>query len=245
MGPHDCPLFCSDLRTISQMLKSLPLWELDFQMQNALSLLSPGDKNMYDYNQYVTYYDDIEGRVNFLLRLIKDEKIAVMHIPPNFENDTELNDVLGHKKRDFRYLFPDQEDTPAAEPEVLTDDMEVVSGTVTVANPRWEHKNPDKKQNSPDKVSFGDTIILMADITNYPEGASVTYDIYDTKSTPPQRVDSATGKNLSGVGKGEWKVTDKSGKGADQEFGFEAIVRSKATEKKAIPLKIKLFSFSV
>jgi hypothetical protein len=241
MGPHDCPLFCSDLSTIRQMLSCLPLWELDSQMQTALTMLSPGERNMYNFEHYVTCYDDKEGRINFLLRLIKDEKIAVLHIPPNFENDTELNDVLGRKKRDFRYLFPDEEVAPAAEPEVLTDDMEVVSGPVEVTNPRWEHKVEDKKNNSPDKASTGDTIVLQADISNFPEGATVTFDIFDTTGASPFRIKTVNGKNVSGVGKSEWVVDDPNDQGVKLKLAFEAIARSRATEKCEIGIKTRAF----
>jgi hypothetical protein len=126
----------------------------------------------------------------------------------------------------------------------LTDAIEVITGRVEITNPRWEHVDSDKKESSPDKAAFGDTVLLMADIKNYPKGAPVTFDIYDRAENPPLRIDTVKGENDQGVGKGKWIVTDKSGKGAEQKPAFEAIARSKATEKKEIPLAFEIFCFS-
>jgi hypothetical protein len=118
----------------------------------------------------------------------------------------------------------------------LTDAIEVITGRVEINNPRWEHTNLDKKEASPDKAAFGDKVLLMADIKNYPNGAPMTFDIFDISENPPLRIATAQGENEQGVGKGEWVVTDNSGKGEEQKLAFEAIARSKATEKKEIPL---------
>jgi hypothetical protein len=136
------------------------------------------------------------------------------------------------------YQWPG-DDTPKAapkEPEVLTDDLVVVSGKVDVTNPRWEHKDPDKKKSSPDKASVGDTIILSVDIKNFPDSATMTFDIYDTTQKPAQRIATTNGKNEKGIGKAEWKIEDKSSKGEKLELAFEGIARSKASEQKSITL---------
>jgi hypothetical protein len=83
---------------------------------------------------------------------------------------------------------------------------------------------------------FGDTVKLMADVTGVPEGASVTFDIYDTSENPPMVVASAKGKNEKGVAKGEWVVTDTSGKGADAKLAFEGVVKSKVSGRAEIQI---------
>lgn len=131
-------------------------------------------------------------------------------------------------------LKPTQEGS--GEEAALTDEIVVMTGKVTVTNPRWEHMDQGKKDNSADKAVFGDTVLLMADIKNFPDGGPVSFDIYDISMSPPQRVDTIKGSNENGVGKGEWVVTDKSGKEAGQQLAFEAIVRSKASERAPLEL---------
>lgn len=140
------------------------------------------------------------------------------------------------------YTLSKAEETAAAsEPEAETDSMEVVQGVVEVTNPRWEHKDEDKKSSSPDEAATGDTIILQADIKNYPEGATVTFDVFDTSGASPFRIKTVNGKNVSGVGKGEWVVDDPNDQGEDLKLAFEAIARSKATEKCEIGVKLRAF----
>jgi hypothetical protein len=122
------------------------------------------------------------------------------------------------------------------EPEVLTDELVIITGKVEVSNPRWEHKDPDKKKGSPDKASIGDTILFMVDIKNFPDGALMSFDIFDTSQKPAQTIATAKGKNEKGIGKAEWKIEDKSSKGDKLELAFEGIARSKASERTNIPL---------
>ena len=84
----------------------------------------------------------------------------------------------------------------------------------------------------------------MADITGMPEGAFATFDIFDISAEPAMRMDGARGKILKGVAKGEWVVKDKSGKGDEVKIAFEAIAKSKASEKKPVDLK-KTAKFTV
>ncbi|MBN1600997.1 MAG: hypothetical protein JW915_05265 [Chitinispirillaceae bacterium] len=161
--------------------------------------------------------------------------------------------IFVHRKRfcsipDYVPSWRNQENGAPAQEAALTDDLEIVSGPVTVTNPRWERKEKEnegeqgekvkgevkvkvKGENTEEKVSFGDTIILMADVTGMPEGSGITFDIYEMSEDPPMCVATAKGKIASGIGKGEWVVTDKSGKGEESKLAFEGIAKSKASEK--------------
>lgn len=244
MQYQKCPFYCTDYEEIRNALMDMPLQDLIFYTESALDMLSPTDRMVYDIHLYVHDFSDRQGRIEFLRRIIEDELVIPLMIPHFIHKSSKIGDLIS-KKEDLSFLFPEQEaETQQAEPEVLTDDLAIITGTVEVSNSRWEHKDSAKKQSTPEKASFGDTIILMADIKNFPEGGPVTFDIYDTSVSPAQLVDSAKGKNEKGVGKGEWVVTDKSGKGTDQTLAFEAVVRSKASEKKEIAVEAKEFVFS-
>jgi hypothetical protein len=124
-----------------------------------------------------------------------------------------------------------EDDTPA-----LTDDFEEASKEITLNNPRWEHKDAKKKENSPKMAVFDDTVILMADVTGIPENGLVTFDIFDTSGNAPVKVGSAKGKNVGGVAKGEWVATDKTGQGEDAKLEFQAVAKSKTSARCRIPV---------
>jgi hypothetical protein len=159
--------------------------------------------------------------------------------------------IFVHRKRfcsipDYVPSWRNQENGTPAQEVALTDDLEIVSEPVTIKNPRWERKkegvkgkeNEIEKEKAVGTVSFGDAIILMVDVTGMPEGSAITFDIFDTSLNPPMRIDSAKGNIENGVGKGEWVVADKSGKGKDAKLAFEGIAKSKASERCDIGLNV-------
>jgi hypothetical protein len=128
------------------------------------------------------------------------------------------------------------QDDAGGEEVALTDDIEVVSGKVTVTNPRWEHADEDKKSSTPDTTMVGDKVFLYVDVSGVPEGSPVTFDIFDVSTDPPFRIATAKGKNESGTAKGEWTVEDPNEKGEELKLEFEGIAKSKASERREITL---------
>jgi hypothetical protein len=146
---------------------------------------------------------------------------------------------------DFIPSWRDEENATPAQEVALTDDLEIVSGPVTVKNPRWEHKKNEEKdkveveiEKLKDTASFGNTITLMVDVTGMPEGSGITFDIYETSKTPPMCVASTKGKIENGIGKGDWVITDKSGLGNESKLAFEGVAKSKASVRCEIPLVV-------
>ena len=123
------------------------------------------------------------------------------------------------------------------EQEALTDNMEVVQGTVELTNPRWEHMDEGRQEDSPDSVILEDSVVLLVDIQNLPEGHSVVFDIYDTSSEPAQRIDTVKGTHESGVGKAEWVVKDIMGKGKKLKLAFDASAKSRVSDRVPIPVE--------
>lgn len=132
----------------------------------------------------------------------------------------------------------DEEDVAA-----LTDDLVVTTGKVTVTNPRWEHVNEVLKADFPDAACAGDKICLLVDVTGIPDGAPVTFDIYDVSSEPPFRIATAKGKNEKGAARGEWTVEDPNKIGQGLKLEFEGVAKSKASVRAEIGTMLK-FEFS-
>jgi hypothetical protein len=234
MNSLDCPFAERDFKTIYNYLVDIPLHRLIILTQQVMSELSPSEALNYNINKFCQRYDDRQGRIAFLKKLVDDNIIMPLQYPYDVLRDPELSKLLSTAH--YSIQFPSSEAEEATKEEVLTDELEVVSGPINITNPRWEHKDETKKEKSPDKASFDDTIILMADVTGIPESAPVTFDIYDTSEDPPMVVDSAKGKNENGVAKVEWLVTDKSGKGEKSKLEFEGVAKSKASERCEIPV---------
>jgi hypothetical protein len=135
----------------------------------------------------------------------------------------------------YRPVFEKNEDE-AAEAVALTDDIEVITEKVTVTNPRWEHVDEDKKSSTPDTAEIDDEVYLYVDVTGIPEGSRVTFDIFDVSSDPPMRIATAFGNNEQGTACGKWTVEDPSEREEDLEIEFEGIAKSKASERKEIPV---------
>lgn len=130
------------------------------------------------------------------------------------------------------------------EPEVMTDEIEVIQGEIQIINPRWEHCDESKKMSS-SAVHLGDKIMMIADFTNLPEGHSVSFDIYDM-SEPGLRIDSVRSKNQNGSAKAEWTISDKTNNDLPPKLSFEVIARSKTSERVNIDLEeLDEFNFSM
>jgi hypothetical protein len=211
------------------------MYRLIMITQQVMSTLSPVEAINYNINKFCHHFDDRQGRIAFLKKLVEDGVIMPLQYPHNALSNPKLAKMLSTAHYAMQFPFGEDVQTEAQD-EVLTDELEVVSGPVNLTNPRWEHKDETKKESSPEEVSVDDLIILMADVTGIPESAPVTFDIYDTSEDPPMVVDSAKGKNEGGVAKGEWLVTDKSGKGEDAKLKFEAVAKSKTSDRCEIPL---------
>ncbi|HEX2959421.1 MAG TPA: hypothetical protein VHO70_21480 [Chitinispirillaceae bacterium] len=141
----------------------------------------------------------------------------------------------------------DESNSEAAAPKTVaeTDDLEVIKGTVEVSSPSWKHKNEDRIQSSPDATAEGDTILISAQIKNFPEGAPVTFDVYDISDGTPFLIKSVKGNNNGGTATAEWVVEDPQQKGESLKLAFEASARSKYSERIDIPLLQKLNCYFV
>lgn len=244
MNPSNCPFSSRNFDSVYSYLVDLPMHRLIMLTQQVMTTLSPVEAINYNINKFCHHFDDRQGRIAFLKKLVDDGVIMPLQYPYNALSNPKLAKMLSNAHYSMQFPFGEDAQTEGQE-EVLSDELEVVSGPVNLTNPRWEHKDETKKESSPEKAAFDDTIILMADVTGIPESAPVTFDIYDTSEDPPMVVDSAKGKNEGGVAKGEWVVADKSGKGEEAKFEFEAVAKSKVSEKREIKLEeLKLFEFS-
>src|SRR5690554_5286905 len=234
-----CQMASNDFEDIRDILSEMTLEDLIYHTDQILFDLDPYERINYDVNMFCNGYDDRNGRIALIEKLFNDGVISALYLPCGYELDPDLKELL--KPIDYSFFYTSPEDEMVKkEPAPLTDDLEVITGQLEISNPKWEHTTDELKAESADKAVTGDIIELSADIKNYPEKASVTFDIYDISSSTPLRITSVETKNENGIAKAQWTVEDPEKKGENLKLAFEAIARSKASPRVEVPIIPKI-----
>ncbi|MBN1758745.1 MAG: hypothetical protein JW863_10525 [Chitinispirillaceae bacterium] len=236
MNPNRCPVVTPDFELIHRYLADLPLEELIFQTEEIFGTLSTTEKSSYNINRFCSSYADVEGRINFVRALIDNAVISTVHIPFSYNRDERLINLLRPKV--FDYFLPIAQELKE-DGAALTDDLETPLSDITVTNPRWEHVDDARKEESPAVARIGDTIALFVDVSGYPEGAPVTFDIFDKTRDPAMRIETERGKNEGGTARIEWVVCDPDERGEALKLEFEGSARSKSSGRAPIDLKLE------
>lgn len=229
-----CPLAPHENDAVVQFLRELSLDDLVFLTEQMTSRFSADEKVTYNINKFCSNYSDYEGRINFIRMLVDHSVILPVNIPLSYQRNPQLVDFV--RPQVYEYYIPivqEHADTIAA----LTDDivMEPAS-TITITNPRWTHLDDTRKTESPKVARLGDRIELLVDVTGYPEGGSVVFDIFDASNEPAMRIETERGKNTGGTAHIEWVVTDPNETGSKLKLLFEGSARSKSSGKAPIDI---------
>ncbi len=244
-GHDDCVFSIDDFSHVRHYLSQISFYQLNKRYLDVVRSLSAIELNSHDPELFLNSWDDINGRIEFLHHLFINRIIAAIGIPPEFEKNPKIIAWLNAFHGQAISLGEVQQEfdttSPAASDDMVDSEQEE---EIAVTNPQWEHVNEARKEESPDETIEEDTIALSVSISGAPEGAAVTFDIFDTATSPPARVGTVRGKNENGSSTAEWKVEDPRNDSDTRECSleFEASVRSKASERKAIPL---LDAFSI
>jgi hypothetical protein len=112
---------------------------------------------------------------------------------------------------------------------------------LSVTNPRWEHVDQQRSDETPDSTIEGDTITLNVDVNGASDGTLVTFRIYETSQTPPSRIGVARGKVEGGVGTAQWEVNPRRD---HPQLEFEGAVRRVSSGRAEIVV-LPEFEFSL
>jgi len=224
-----------DVKT-EYLLRDMSISEVIQISREALRKVDYGTLNTYKIELWVRDEYDKQGNIDYLKHIIERGKLRYSDIlkafklyNPFFELDPSrpidwLDTMMRERKKEQVFLTDDFEYVPQS------------TKPLKITNPRWEHKDEQKSEDTPDTAAFGDTIILKADLENHIESGAVTFDVYDTSVKPPRKVGSANGLNKKKIGQAEWLVTDKFGNSADALLEFDASAKSKTTSRCKISL---------
>jgi hypothetical protein len=231
-----------DTEKTEYLLRDMPINEVVQIAREALRKVDYGTRNTYKIELWVRDEYDKQGNIDYLKHIINCGKLWYSDIlkafklyNPFFELDPTrpidwLDTMMREKKKEEVFLTDDFDYVPAPRPILIT-------------NPRWEHIDEERADESPDCVEFDDNIILKADVENYADGGDIIFTIYDTSEKPPRKVTSVNGKNKKKIGSAEWVVSDKNGKGTPK-LEFDASAASSVTERCPIPLEQIGYYFS-
>ncbi|MBN1575999.1 MAG: hypothetical protein JW913_05565 [Chitinispirillaceae bacterium] len=235
MNSHHCPFVTTDFELVRRFLTEMPLHDLIFFTEQVFNQLSAAEKVTYDINRYCSDYSDYEGRINFIRTLLDSAIISMAHIPLTYQSDPRVIELIRSKA--YEYYIPIAREL-SSEAAALTDDLETTpASTITVTNPRWAHVDEARKEESPAIAAIGNTVELLVDVTGYPEGAPVTFDIFDAGTDPAMRIETERGKNEGGTARIQWVVSDPNERGAELKLSFEGSARSKSSGQAPIDLK--------
>lgn len=94
---------------------------------------------------------------------------------------------------DYIPTWRKEENAAPAQETALTDELEITEGVIELSAPTWEHKDEEYIQDYPEKALECAKILLSTQVKNYPEGAPVTFDIYDNSENTPLLIKSIKG----------------------------------------------------
>lgn len=118
---------------------------------------------------------------------------------------------------------------------------ESVREELTVTNPRWEHTDQERGNETPESTVEGDIITLKVDVNSAADGSRVTFKVYDTSIEPASRVGLARGEVQGGTGSAVWEVRFRRD---NVELEFEGAVRRVSSERADIVV-LPEFEFSL
>jgi hypothetical protein len=230
-GYEDCPLAIKSAQDLENYLASKTFDGLCDDYSSVQSALGNDDLLEYNQNLFLNGWGDFRGRVNYIMHLYRQDVIAAVGVPFNWQSDPKMRQWFFIDASTI--VFPgevhreQQEEEPdAAESDATTN--------LSITNPRWEHVNQNTKKSSPDRTRTGDTVKLMADTRNAPAGATVTFRICDTSAQPPREIDVVDGSVENNTATAQWTVDlDTS---SAPKIEFEARCQGKTTKRVEIGL---------
>ncbi|KMQ52413.1 hypothetical protein CHISP_0680 [Chitinispirillum alkaliphilum] len=187
--------------------------------------------------------NDIYGYIAFIIQLLDNNIIAAIGIPHGYEKNEKLKRWFNANKAQQSIEDGSIDELIDLDSPALTDELAVEKKPeISLTNPRWEHIDEIKLNNSPNVANLGDNILLKVSVTGLPNGAGMEFFIYDVSGDTPRRIAIVDGKNKNGTGTAEW-VIDVAGvdEYSKLQLEFEAKARSKYSEK--CDIKIRSFEF--
>ncbi|HAJ79172.1 MAG TPA: hypothetical protein DCO75_05325 [Fibrobacteres bacterium] len=241
IGFFDCPFAVQEFYEVETLLAGISVEDMIEHINNVFNFLTPSEWIQYNQQDYISFYDDIDGRKSFVKALWENNVMSVLRIPYFIKDDAVMRKWL-YAYEGLVYML----EKPELEKEAgkaVTDSMAEARAQEALNNPRWKHTDTDKDKNSPDTAATGDVVMLIASAPGFNDGLPVTFDIYDSSGGNPVKIDSVKGKVDGGRAEAKWTIKDPNNAGGKLDLQFEALAKDKNSGKKEI--KIAGSSFTV
>ena len=228
-GYSNCPLGEGSIDDVIRYLKQVPLYKLKDTCSALTYHFTENEKLNNSPRHFVQDHFDSHGYISFIVHLLKTHVIAAIGIPFDFERNEKIRLWFYAFKGGDRLYGGETPYNVDLEGPALTDEMAgAKKEDVTLSNPRWEHSDEVRKDESAKKAAPGDKITLLVSVSGLPHGAGMEFFIYDISAASPKRIATVDGKNENGTGKAQW-VVDAGTVDEDSELklAFEAKGREK------------------
>lgn len=105
MNPSNCPFTERNFDTVYNYLVDVPMHKLIMLTQQVMSSLSPVDAINYNINKFCHRYDDRQGRIAFLKKLVDDGIIMPLQYPDDALRDTHMRKMLSTAHYTMQFPF--------------------------------------------------------------------------------------------------------------------------------------------
>jgi hypothetical protein len=235
IGFFDCPFAVQEFHEVKTLLAGISVEDMIEHINNVFNFFTPSEWIQYAQQNYVSFYDDIDGRKDFVKTLWDNNVMSVLRIPFFIKDDAVMRKWL-YAYEGLVYMLKKPELEKKKDKKAVTDAMaEEVQVQKNLNNPRWKHVDADKDKNTPDTAAVGDTVMLMASASGFDNGTSVTFDIFDSSGGSPVKIDSVNGKIDGGRAETKWTIKDYKN-GEKIKLEFEASAKSLKSGKYLIQL---------
>ena len=233
-GFVDCGFLVRDAVEIELLASAVAPNELAERLNDVLGELTPVEANQFRQEDYISHFSDFSGMIKFIDTLRENHVINILRVPFFLKDNAFMRKWL-YSYEGLIYALKKPELEKEDNAKAVTDALAADQKQLELNNPRWEHIDKEKADSSPDKAAVGDSISLMVSAPGFPDGAPLTFDIYDSSSDSPVKIDSASGSVDGGRGQAKWTV--KTGENSTAtELDWEASGKGKKSEKGKIKL---------
>jgi hypothetical protein len=238
LGFFDCPFTVQAFDEVERLTEGLSSSELDSRLSDAYGLMTPAQILQYRMDDYIADYSDFGGRIAFIKALWDDQVISILRIPLFFTADPKMRKWL-YANENLMYSLKKTVVDDGLSGAAATDnlaDKHTTEKQQSLSEPRWKHTDAQREKASPNAAALGDVVRLIVFALGFDDGAQIAFDIFDTSSSSPKKIDSVQGIVNSGKAQANWTIKDPNKNGEKLKLEFEACAKSLKSGKYMIAL---------
>jgi hypothetical protein len=94
IGFFDCPFAVQEFHEVKTLLAGISVEDMIEHINNVFNFLTPSEWIQYNQQDYISFYDDIDGRKDFVKTLWDNNVMSVLRIPFFIKDDAVMRKWL-------------------------------------------------------------------------------------------------------------------------------------------------------